>query len=245
MNKKQDKNYWKNRAQNYNKLSWTKKQEFMEAMIRFCKPKKRDLALDLGSGTGAVTQHLAEKVSIVIGVDISEDMIVQALSNNNILCQLMNAEALKLPNNFFNLVTARMVFHHITNLDKAMNEASRVLKKGGRMVICEGVPPAESVRRRYNEIFKLKEKRHTFYPEDLVGLYKKAKFKNISVKPYVMKQVSMHNWLSNSGLSYGVCRKIENLHLDADNNFKKAYNIKVTEDDVLMDWKFVFVSGEK
>lgn len=245
MKKDVDSSYWKKRAKDYNKLAWTRKQEFMEAMIKFCRPQKRYLALDLGSGTGAVTQHLAQKISVVIGVDISEDMIEQALRNNNVLCQLMNAEELKFPSNFFDLVTARMVFHHIHKLDKAMNEAKRVLKKGGRLVICEGVPPAKSAKKRYMEIFKLKEKRHTFLPEDIVAMFKRARFRNIRVEPFIMKQVSMHNWLNNSGLPYSVCRLIENLHLEADDNFWSLYNMRVTKNDILMDWKFVFVSGEK
>ncbi|MBN2406076.1 MAG: methyltransferase domain-containing protein [Elusimicrobia bacterium] len=245
MNKKVESSYWKKRAKDYNKLSWTRKHEFMDAMIRFCRPRKTDIALDLGSGTGAVTQHLADNVGLVMGVDISEDMIMQALTNNNVMCQLMNAEELKLPDNFFDLVTARMVFHHIEKMDRAMGEARRVLKKGGRMVICEGVPPHPSVKKRYMEIFKIKEKRHTFLIEDLVGLFKKAKFKSIKVKEYIMKNVSMQNWLNNSGLQYGACRKIENLHICADENFKKVYNMKITRDDIIMDWKFVFVSGEK
>jgi len=241
-----NKDFWKLRSEKFDRLEWVKKEDFLKDFIDFCKPKRSFVVLDLGSGIGTLTSHLSKVVKKSIGIDISQEMIDKAARDmDNIDYKLMNAESLAFPDEYFDLITARMVFHHIENLNKAMEEALRVLKKGKRMVLCEGVPPDKSVRQHFIEIFKLKEKRHTFLKDDLVNLYKEAGFRKIIVKPYIMRQVSMSNWLNNSGLPDEVCQKIVRLHLEAGSNFKRLYNMKVTSDDILFDWKFIFISGLK
>ena len=241
-----NRNFWKVRSEKFNKLEWIERENFLKAFTKFCKPEKSFFVLDLGSGTGIVARRLSAKVKGVMGIDISRGMISKVPRNiNNVDYQLMNAENLLFPDEYFDLITARMVFHHIEHLHKAMQEAFRVLKKGGRVVLCEGVPPHKSVRQRYVKIFKLKEKRHTFLEDDLVDLYVKADFRDIVVKPYIMKQVGMKNWLNNSGLSDKICEKIVRLHLEANDNFKQLYNMKIVPEDIFFDWKFIFVAGSK
>lgn len=240
-----DTDFWKIRAEKFDKLEWIKRKDFLEAFTKFCRPQKSFIALDLGTGTGIATRSLSARVKKITGIDISPEMIRKAVRAGNIEYQLMNAEGLYFPDESFDLVTARMVFHHIEHLNKAMQEAFRVLKKNRRMALCEGVPPDKSVRQRYVEIFKLKEKRHTFFESDLIDLYKGAGFKDFIVKPYIMKQVSMKNWLHNSGLPNQICRKIVRLHTKTDDNFKRAYNMRINSDDILLDWKFIFISGLK
>jgi hypothetical protein len=65
------------------------------------------------------------------------------------------------------------------------------------------------------------------------------------MREYIMEQVSMSNWLSNSGLPDDICEKIVKLHLEADEHFKKVYNMRVTPEDIYFDWKFVFIAGTK
>ncbi len=239
-------NFWKIRSEKFDNLEWIKRENFLIAFIEFCQAQSSFNALDLGSGTGIVSRGLSLKVNKVIGVDISKEMINKTPHNaDNTEYKLMNAEKLLFPDDYFDLITARMVFHHIEQPDKAMQEAYRVLKEDRMMAMCEGVPPDKSVRERYIEIFKLKEKRHTFYEDDLVGLYERAGFRDITVKPYITKQVSMRNWLNNSGLPDEICEKIVRLHLEADENFKKAYNMEISPEDIFFDWKFIFISGLK
>jgi ubiquinone/menaquinone biosynthesis C-methylase UbiE len=241
-----NKKFWRLRAKRFDKLEWIKRENFLKAFIKFARPKKAFFALDLGTGTGVIAHHLAFTARRVMAIDISKDMIQKVCrKDSKVDYRLMNAESLIFQDGHFDLITARMVFHHIERLDKAMIEARRVLKKGGRLVICEGIPPDKSVRQRFVQIFKLKEKRHTFLKEDLVDLFKRAHFKNISLKYYVTRQVSMRNWLGNSGLPDKICEKIVRLHLDADSHFKRVYNMKVFPSDILFDWKFIFISGEK
>ncbi|MDP2942080.1 MAG: methyltransferase domain-containing protein, partial [Candidatus Omnitrophota bacterium] len=146
----------------------------------------------------------------------------------------------------FDKVTCRLVFHHIlNNRQKAMDECYRVLKKGGTMLLSEGVPPTNRVKKDYIKIFRLKERRVTFMEEDLMDLMKKSGFKEIKCETVYLKRMSVKNWLVNSGLRKSVQKKIFLLHKDAADHFKRDYNMVETADDCLIDMKMAIVIGEK
>jgi len=143
----------------------------------------------------------------------------------------------------FDKVTARLVFHHILEgTQKAMDRCYRVLKRGGKMILSEGIPPSEEVKEDYIKIFKLKEKRLTFMEEDLIALMKEAGFKNIQSRILWLRQMSVKNWLVNSGLPQSTKNKIFRLHLNARDRFKKAYHMIEKERDCWIDMKiFTFL----
>ena len=103
------------------------------------------------------------------------------------------------------------------------------------MVFSEGVPPSKEVRDDYIEIFRLKEKRLTFYREDLVALMENAGFKEITLKTLVLPQMSVRNWLDNSGLQKSIKDKIYRLHINSKDYFKKDYNMTITNSDCFID----------
>jgi len=237
---------WKKRSEVYDKLDWVSKSEFMRMLLIECAPKADDIVLDVGIGTGAVASSLAPFVNEVIGIDISPDMIAHiGRKLDDIKCRIMDVVELDFADDSFDLVTARMVFHHISDINKASRNIFRVLKPGGKLVLAEGVPPDFRCRDRYIEIFKLKEKRHTFSESELINMLHKAGFSQIHLKPHFMKKVSINNWLGNSGLDKETCDKIKELHINADEYFKKAYNMVEKDGDLFMDWKFIVLSGTK
>ena len=236
---------WKVRAPLYSQLQWVHREDLLAAMIKCCNVNKKDHVLDLGTGTGAVACALSPYAGCVLGVDSEPAMLEQAAAAcPNVDFRVMDIHQLDLPDASFDLVTARMVLHHATDVSRALAEAKRVLTKGGRIVICEGVPPSPLVLDQYIKIFALKEPgRNIFTEEKLVELLRKAGFSDIRLDSYMIPQVSMKNWLSASGLPEEVCFKIEELHRTAGSEFWEVYRMKEVGDDLLMDWKFAVVSG--
>jgi len=238
--------FWRKRAEHYNELDWVNHHSYLDAFVRAGNFKKTDVVLDVGTGTGIIAHSVAPFVKEVIGLDKSQDMMEHSNWQGNKYFIKRNIFDPIFADEVFDKVTARQVFHHIIRgTQKAMNECYRVLKKGGLMIFSEGVPPSPEVKKDYIEIFKLKEKRLTFMEEDLIALMRRAGFNNIRTEVIWLRKMSIRNWLINSSLPQTVQEKIFELHVNAEDYFKKAYNMKEVNGDCLIDMKMAILTGEK
>lgn len=246
-NKPDDRQYWKMRATGYEQLEWAKQGSYLDAFLHaggFCQD---DVVLDVGTGTGIIAHALAPAVKRVVGLDSSVDMLEQARAT-----QMPNEEFLEgdiretdFPEGSFNKITARMVFHHImTDIDLAVANCHRFLRPGGRLILSEGVPPHPDVKDWYTEMFKLKEERRTFLEQDLVDLVRAGGFKEPQIVTYTASQMSIRNWLQKSGLTQDIQDRIYQMHLELD-GLGKHYRMKVTDEDIFLDWKFVILSADR
>lgn len=106
---------------------------------RFAKPyilgKK---VLDLGCGTGyGSAEAIKMGASSVVGVDISNQAIHFAqknFKNKELVFQKANATSLPFKNSSFDTVLSFEVIEHIKNYPLFIDEAMRVLKKGGYFI---------------------------------------------------------------------------------------------------------------
>ena len=99
--------------------------------------------LEYGCGDGKHALALAHYGAEVVGIDISVEAIRQANAQahadgleDKLTFEVMNAEALKFPNEYFDIVCGSSILHHL-NLDGACRELVRVLKPEGRAVFRE------------------------------------------------------------------------------------------------------------
>jgi ubiquinone/menaquinone biosynthesis C-methylase UbiE len=145
----------------------------------------------------------------------------------------------------FDLVTARMVIHHAENLDQAFREIRRILKPGGKFIVCEGNPPDRHSLSFYENMFRYKENRHSFLLDDLVNLMLRHDFQKVAARTVIMKDMSLNNWLTNAGVPYRKDDIIRKMHFECDPAVKNAYRMKTVGDDILMEWKFSVVLGWK
>lgn len=99
--------------------------------------------LDIGTGTGRVLEILAEKVAHAVGVDLSSDMLLLARSKleraRRRNCALRKGDMHNLPMGeaSFDAVTIHQVLHYAERPGKAIAEAARVLRPGGRLFIVD------------------------------------------------------------------------------------------------------------
>ena len=244
--KKADK-FWHERAVHYDKLFWTKDEEYLDAILDMGDFKSDDLVLDVGVGTGAVAKKIKPYVKHVIGIDISDSMLKKGEWDGISTIKWNICDAL-FTNNVFDKIIARMVFHHtVDNLDIAIMRCYDLLKKGGKIIVAEGVPPSDEpyVIEWYTNMFKLKEERLTFTREELLNRLKKIGFKNIKTREYIMKKFSIKNWLINSGLEQKKQYIIMKVHLSADKRIQNVYNMRYINDDCLVDTRNIILVGEK
>jgi len=242
------KQFWAVRAEGFDRLEWVRRQGYLETFIAAGDFQPSDRVLDVGCGTGIVSRAVAPLVAQMVGVDISPDMLQRARETTltNCIFEEGLAQSLEFPDNWFEKVTARMVFHHlIEDCEQAMRECYRVLKLGGRMVLSEGIPPHPSLRDWYTQMFALKEERLTFLEDDLVALMEAGGFVVERIIKHVSPQVSIGNWLRQSGLPQNRQDQIMQMHLELDEAGKQHYRMTITDDDVLCDFTFVIVVGRK
>jgi ubiquinone/menaquinone biosynthesis C-methylase UbiE len=108
-------------------------------------PTAADNVVDLGAGTGLVSLAFAPHVHEVAAVDISARMIerLEALAAADGVRNLRVLEAdlrvLPLEDEWATLVVSNYAFHHLDDAGKelALSEARRVLRPGGRLVVCD------------------------------------------------------------------------------------------------------------
>ena len=96
--------------------------------------------LDIGCGTGYFIDMFSEQRNAnYIGLDLSEEMIKVSKDKKIENAKFIVGYADKLPfeDNCFDVVTCIQSFHHYPDSKKAMDEAYRVLKKGGIYILSD------------------------------------------------------------------------------------------------------------
>lgn len=123
-----------------------------EAVFSFLQPEVGLTVLDIGCGTGNYALELARKGLKVTGIDISTGMLAKARAraareNLEINFCLADAQDLPFADNNFDIVLSVSSLEFFLDLQRALNEAYRVLKPGGRLVV--GVIGRDSAWGRY------------------------------------------------------------------------------------------------
>ena len=97
---------------------------------------------DLGCGTGHVSALVAPFVRRVVGVDASAQMLAAAedLVPDHVDLRQGTLEALPIGDAEIDLVLLVLVLHHVPDPARALAEAARVLKPGGRLVVVDMQP---------------------------------------------------------------------------------------------------------
>jgi demethylmenaquinone methyltransferase/2-methoxy-6-polyprenyl-1,4-benzoquinol methylase len=109
-------------------------------------PKPGMKILDIAAGTGSSSRPLVDKGAEVTALDFSHGMIKQGRKQNKNI-NFVQGDALKLPfeDNSFDVTTISFGLRNTSNTDKALKEALRVTKDGGRIVVAEFSHPVNPI----------------------------------------------------------------------------------------------------
>lgn len=101
------------------------------------------LIIEVGAGAGAVSRRIAAHAAParVVGYEPSEGFVAEAIqraaSHPNLSFQVADGSDLPDADGSVDVVIMHTVLTHVTAPDKLISDALRVLKSGGRLVVCD------------------------------------------------------------------------------------------------------------
>lgn len=116
------------------------------AVLDLLDPLPGEDALDVGSGNGSLACELAEQIGpsgSVCGVDPSPTMLALAArrvppeSAAPVRFRAGDATGLPFPDTSFDMLTAIQVYEYVPDMPRALAEAHRVLRPGGRLLVLD------------------------------------------------------------------------------------------------------------
>ena len=114
-----------------------------DRFVRRVKPQPGEAILDMAGGTGDIAFRMAARGAEVTVADINQDMLDVGIERavergiTGLTWSCQNAEELGYPRRMFDAYTIAFGIRNVTRIDKALAEAHRVLKHGGRFYCLE------------------------------------------------------------------------------------------------------------
>ena len=145
--------------------------------------------LELGCGTGSMWidhRDVINRCSQVVLSDLSEGMLAEAKNKvgvfQNTEYKIIDIQEIPFKDDYFDIVIANYMLYHVPDIDKAVSEVRRVLKKGGHFYagttgengIMETIVKILGVDLAYTNTFSLengKEKLEPYFPQIEIKRY--------------------------------------------------------------------------
>ena len=127
----------------------------LEHMAKRLNIRLGSTVLDVGTGTGVFLPFLLSKIGKngrIVALDFAEKMLRRAQAkgfNGNVDYLQADVANIPLPDEIFDIVVCYSSFPHFQDKPRAFTEMNRVMKDGGRLLICH-----TSSRAEINEIHR-------------------------------------------------------------------------------------------
>lgn len=160
-------------------------------------------ALDVATGTGKLALELARKVGEggkVTGVDFCQEMLNRAQDKlakrgcHNVKLTLARAEALPFPDNTFDCATIGFGLRNVADIEQTVQEMTRVVKVGARVVCLEFSQPGNRIFRAIyqpylfhvlpflGELVSRNGNAYTYLPRSIVRFFRPHELRQVMEK---------------------------------------------------------------
>jgi SAM-dependent methyltransferase len=156
--------------------------------------------VDIGTGTGRILRVLSKHIGSGLGVDSSHDMLKVARAHldrrETRHCQVRHGDMYQLPllEHSFDAAVLHQVLHFADDPLAVLTEARRVLKSGGRLVVCDLL--------QHEEEWLREDKRHRrlgFSQEEISAWFNELGFIEDAPRHFVGQRLTVVIWLARLG----------------------------------------------
>jgi ubiquinone/menaquinone biosynthesis C-methylase UbiE len=191
----------------------------LDLLVKIAKPQIDWLVLDIATGGGHTALKFAPLVHQVIATDITPQMLsaaekfIQEQGVMNISFKPADAQDLPFNADTFDLVTCRIAPHHFPDCAGFIQEASRVLKVGGMLVVQDHMLPENEAAARFIDNFeRLRDPSHNraFNSDEWIRMFEQAGLE-VSHTQEITKRHQLQPWAERQGCSLQVIAQL--IHL--------------------------------
>ena len=195
--------------------------------------------LDVGTGTGDFIKIFNAKMKY--GIDTSINRLKQSRINQyeNIY---INADTIKLPfrNNIFDIVTCRLVLHHLTNNQALFHEIARVIRKNGVFVLIDTIIDVEDSYLNVIEFLRENSHKRAYTLKEIIDLFSGFRLVHYN---QITKKHNFNKWIKRSRTSEQNIELVKKAFIDLPKLIKEELRVETSEEEVFhyTDKKGIFI----
>ena len=162
--------------------AWGRRKD-LAVFFELLSPKKNDVILDVGAGTGWIADRVADVCDDVYALEPNESSL-NYIRKRHPQVKAFSATANSVPfsEKYFDKLYVVMAFHHFSDQDDALEEFRRIVKAGGLLLINEFYANGPGSFVRYFEKDVLKHNVTFNDPQDLEKRVQAHGFRRESVR---------------------------------------------------------------
>ncbi len=235
------------RSKNWHEsCTWLTDKTLLEAHAAMADVPEDAVLLDVCCGSGVVGHSFREKVSRIVGLDLTPEMIEKAKTR---LDEVVRGNVYDIPfdADTFDMVCTREVLHLLPRWEKPLQQIHRVLKPGGQFVVGQILPYGDADAAWMYRIFKKKQPLFFNNPtvDDYFAMLERCGFTDIQMSEvHVWESIDV--WIDTHETTSLHRHEIRQLYYDAPEEVRRIHPFEVTPDGKIRDqWRWCIFSSRK
>ena len=200
--------------------------------------------VDLGTGAGFTAFAVAGVSDRVIASDVTEPMLRQAQRLGlergiaNLGLSQNAAESLPFADSSIDLITSRVSAHHFRDFEKALDEAQRVLKQGGSLLMADSIAPEDDAICDWMNGIELRRDFSHVENRQISNIQKILADRGFTVveNDYPRIYLRFNEWTARTIVSPEETEALRKDFLEAPATTREAFQVAPVHNDIAFSW---------